>query len=121
MSFEKKRTGLNHQTDKRMTPKLEVISGGCLRTIFIVITFNQEVSSTCQMKSHSLHTRKIPHACILEKHESAGKRIEEIQKKKDHEDLIAEKGFNSLSHYNLVHKVFPNSRSYANSGCEGRN
>ena len=71
MSFEKKRTGLNHQTDKRMTPKLEVISGGCLGTIFIVITFNQEVSSTCQMKSHSLHTRNIPHACILEKHESA--------------------------------------------------
>ena len=106
MFFEKKRTGLNHQTDKRMTPKLEVISGGCLGTIFIVITFNQEVSSTCQMKSHSLHTRNIPHACILEKHESAGKSIEEIQKK-DHEDLIAEKGFNSLSDYNLVHKVFP--------------
>ena len=52
------------------------------------------------------NTRKIPHACTLEKHESAGKSIEEIQKK-DHEDLIAEKGFNSLSHYNLVHKVFP--------------
>ena len=26
---------------------------------------------------------------------------------KDHEDHIAEKGFNSLSHHNLVHKIIP--------------
>ena len=82
MSLEKKRTGLNHQTDKRMTPKLEVISGGCLGTIFIVITFNQEVSSTCQMKSHSLHTRNIPHACILEKTQIRGKEHREDSKKR---------------------------------------
>ena len=38
------------------------------------------------------------HACIAEAHESTSK---------DHEDHLAEKGFNSLCHYNLVHKFIP--------------
>ena len=36
----------------------------------------------------------------------------------DHEDHIAEKGFNSLSHYNLVHKMCSYATSDENSGCK---
>ena len=63
------------------------------------------------------------HACIAEAHESARKRLEATPPK-DHDDPIAEKGFNSLSHYdhedhiagkgdnslqhyNLVHNFIP--------------
>ena len=45
-------------------------------------------------------------ACIVEAHESTRKRWESTLPK-DHEDHIAERGFNSLSHYNLVHKFVP--------------
>ena len=119
MVFEKKRTGLNRQTDKRMTPKLEVISGGCVGTIFIVITFqprgklyvpNEESFSTpfthVDVVRWTPNTRNIPHACTLEKHESAGKSIFK-KKKKIMKISLLRKGINSLSHYNLVHKVFP--------------
>ena len=44
------------------------------------------------------------HACIVEAHESSGKRLERTQTK-DHEDHIAGKRFNSLSHYFVVHKL----------------
>ena len=37
---------------------------------------------------------------------------------KDHEDHIAGKGFNTLSPYNIVHKVVPFASSDENSGCE---
>ena len=49
------------------------------------------------------NTRRSRYACIVEAHESARKRLERTQPKA-HEDRIAGKGFNSLSHYNLVHK-----------------
>ena len=51
----------------------------------------------------SSHKRKTRYACIVEAHESARKRTEETQQR-DHEDHIADKRFNSLSHYNLVQK-----------------
>ena len=50
-------------------------------------------------ESHKM--QKTKHACIVEAHESTRKRLESTLQK-DHEDHIAEKGFNSLSHYNLV-------------------
>ena len=43
---------------------------------------------------------------IIEAHESARSRTEKFQIK-DHEDLIGEHGFHSLSHCNLVHKPIP--------------
>ena len=46
------------------------------------------------------------HACIVEAHESTSKRLEGTLPK-DHEHQITEKVFNSLSHYNLVHKFSP--------------
>ena len=49
---------------------------------------------------------KTQHACIGEAHASTRKRLERTLPK-DHEDHIAEKGFNSISHHNLVHKYVP--------------
>ena len=46
---------------------------------------------------------KTIYACIVEADESARKRLEGTLHE-DHEDHIAGKGINSLSHYNLVHK-----------------
>ena len=46
------------------------------------------------------------HACVVETHESTRKRFERTLPK-DHEDRIAGKGFNSLSHSHLAHKFIP--------------
>ena len=46
------------------------------------------------------------HACIAEAPESTSRRLESAPPE-DHEDHIAEKGFNSISHYKLVHKFVP--------------
>ena len=54
MLFKESRTGLNHQTFKRMTKKPEMISGALLGTISTVIAFIQELISTCRKKGHSL-------------------------------------------------------------------
>ena len=45
-------------------------------------------------------------ARIVEAHESTRERLEGTLSK-DHDDHIAEKGFHSLSHYNLAHKFVP--------------
>ena len=42
----------------------------------------------------------------MEAHESTRQRLESSLPK-DHEDHIAEKGFNSLGHYNLHHRLLP--------------
>ena len=47
--------------------------------------------------------KKTKHACIVEAHESTRQRLESSLPK-DHQDHIAGKGYNSLQHYNLVHK-----------------
>ena len=43
---------------------------------------------------------------IVEVHESTRKRLESTPPR-THEDHIAEKGFNSINHYNLVRKFIP--------------
>ena len=63
---------------------------------------NHQCMETCGESG----TRKSKHACIMEAHESTRKRSEWTLPK-DHEDRIAGKGFNSSSHYNLVHKYIP--------------
>ena len=50
-----------------------------------------------ETESGSNRIRKSKHARIAEAHESTRKRLERTPSK-DHEDHIAEKGFNSLSH-----------------------
>ena len=81
---------------------------------------------TCK-KSKNGETRsktddfKSKFACILEASESTRMRVEESLPN-DHEDHIAGKGYNSLQHYNLVHKFIPmpqamkSTRSESSSG-----
>ena len=64
-------------------------------------------------------TRRSKHACIVEPLESKRKHIGRTQPK-DHEDRNGGKGFNSLSHYNLVHKFIPMLQAMKNPGCESR-
>ena len=49
---------------------------------------------------------KTKHACIVEGHESKKKRLE-LSLPEEHEDHIPGKGYNSLSHCNLVRKFVP--------------
>ena len=49
---------------------------------------------------------KTQHTCNVEAQESTRNRLESFIAK-DHEDHIAEKGFNSINHYTLVHKFVP--------------
>ena len=62
--------------------------------------------------------KKTKYACIVEAHKSTRKPVESTPR--DHGDHIAEKGFNSLIHYNVVHKFFSDAPSDENSGCESR-
>ena len=50
--------------------------------------------------------KKTKYACIVEPHESTRKRLE-CTLLRNHEDHIAEKVFNPVNHYNLVHKFIP--------------
>ena len=53
----------------------------------------------------------------MEAHESTRKRLESALPR-NHDDHIAEKGFNSLTRYNLVHKFYSHASSDEHSGCE---
>ena len=55
-------------------------------------------------------------ACMVEAHESTRKRLDSSLPK-DHEDHIAGKGYNRMTHYHLVHKI-SDASSDENSGCE---
>ena len=57
-----------------------------------------------QQRSNKVH--KTMHASIVEAHESTRKRLESTPPR-SHEDHIAEKGFNSISHDNSEHKFIP--------------
>ena len=62
-----------------------------------------------ETEAKSDESNKIPvtkHPCIVQAHESARQRLESSLPE-DHEDHIAGKGYNSMSHYNLVHKFIP--------------
>ena len=50
--------------------------------------------------------KKTKYACIVEAHESTRKRLGSTLPR-NHDDHIAEKGHNSLTHYNLVQKFVP--------------
>ena len=65
-------------------------------------------------------TRKTKCAYIVEAHESTRKRLEPTLSR-DHEDHIAEKGPNSISHYCLVRMFFSDAPSDEDSGCESCN
>ena len=52
------------------------------------------------------NSRKTRYECITEAHESTRSRIGPTQPR-GHEDVVAKKGFNSMSHYKLVHNRYP--------------
>ena len=68
---------------------------------------------------HHKKNSKYVYACKFEAHQLTQKRIPETQNK-DHEDHIAERGFNSVSHHNFVHKNYSYAQGNEDSKCEGR-
>ena len=62
---------------------------------------------------------KTKYAYIVEADESMRVRVEGIPYRY-HEDHIAVKGINSLSHCNLVRKFIPIPQALKNSRCKGR-
>ena len=84
------------ETMKNVRRKLEVPMPAAM----LCRSRREEYRKTCSV----LNSCKTKHACIVEADESTRKRMEGTPHK-DHEDHIAGKGINSLSHYNLVHKL----------------
>ena len=72
---------------------------------------NQQCRETCGESN----TGRSKNACTEEAHESARKRLERTLPK-GHEDRIARKGFDSLSHYNLA-QIYPDASSTENTRC----
>ena len=56
--------------------------------------------------SASEDNSKTMYSCTVESHDSTRQRAESSQSK-NHQDHIAGKGYNSMSHFNLVHKFMP--------------
>ena len=79
----------------------------------------KKLLETGSESDESSKIQKTKHACIVEAHESTRNRLEATLPK-DHEYHIAEKGFKSISHFNLVHKFIPMPQHCENSGCESR-
>ena len=73
---------------------------------------NQQCRKTCCESD----TRRSKYACIVEAHESTRTRLERTLSK-EHEDRIEGKGFNSMNHYNFVHKFILHASSNENTGC----
>ena len=65
-------------------------------------TRHEEYRETCSVEKKC----KTKYACIVEADESTRKRMEGTLHK-GHEDQIAVRGRNSLSHYDLVHRFIP--------------
>ena len=78
-------------------------------------TQRQKYGETCRVGKKC----KAKYACIVEADESTRMRTEGSLHKY-HEDHIAAKGVNSLSHFYLVHTFIPMPESHENTGCKGR-
>ena len=83
--------------------------GNPMDAAMICKRWTKKLSSFQETEAKSCESIKIPktkHACIVEAHESTRQRLESSLPK-DHEDHIADKGYCSMTHYNLVHKFIP--------------
>ena len=69
---------------------------------------------------HTVEVHKTKYACIVEVDESMRARMEGSPHK-NHEDHIAGKGLNSLSHYNLVRKFIPMPQAMEIPDAKGSN
>ena len=118
-SSKRKATMGNRETEARQCEKVErhiflliqmTRSSRKPRTRAKIIELPTEATTPRKLKTlwymeifGELNGRKSKHACIVEAHESTRTCLERTLPK-DPEDRIAGKGFNSLSHSNLVHK-----------------
>ena len=76
-------------------------------------------TSTTKVAAEVIACQKVPKiicGCTVEFHESTRRRVEPSQPAK-HEDHIAGRGFTSMTHYKLVHKVFSYASSDENPRC----
>ena len=69
-------------------------------------TLSSPASERCDELAKPDTIPKTKYACIMEAHGSTRQRLESSLPK-DHEDHIAGKGPNSMTHYHLVHKSIP--------------
>ena len=74
---------------------------------------------TCRGETcRSIGKSKTKYACAVDVNKSMRIRLEGVPPRY-HEDHIAAKGINSLSHYNLVHKFIPMPQALKKTGCKG--
>ena len=97
------------RTMKNARRKLEILMPGAM-PCGLQIHQHKETCGTVGQ-----HNTK--YACVVEADESMSIRMDGSQSK-NHEDHIAEKGMNSSSHHNLVHKFIPMLESHENTRCE---
>ena len=93
------------ETMKKARKKLEVHMEAAMSCKMVTrkrVRKSQESAASETIDSN----KKTKHACIVESHESARKRLESTLPR-NYEALIVEKGLNSISHFNLVHKSIP--------------
>ena len=91
------------ETFKNARKKLEIPMEAAMRGMLGTKKKSRVTDDETKGSNKILKTKQ---ACIVEAHESTRKRLESSLTK-DHEDHIAEKGFNSMSHCHLVHKTVP--------------
>ena len=99
------------ETIKNARNELEVPNGSCYALQDGDEKACLEVTGNCGENTD--RHQKTKYACIVEAHESTRKRLESTLPR-NHEDHIAVKGFNSLTHYNL----FPMLQAMTIPGAE---
>ena len=86
----------SREPKKHARKKLEILMEAAMRCKLRTTKRPNKLLETDSETKGSNNIHKTKHACIVEAHESTRKRMESTSPK-DHEDHIAEKGFNSLS------------------------
>ena len=89
-----------HETIKIARKKLEVLMEAAVLCKMATRKRAWKLRETVASANSNLR-KKTKYACIVEAHESTRKRLESTLPR-NHDDHIAEKGFNSITHYNLV-------------------
>ena len=96
--------GEQKDTIKKARKKLEIPMESAILCKMGTKKRSMKLRETARETTES--NKETKHACIVEAHESTRKRLESTLPR-NHEDHIAEKGFNSISHCNLVHEFVP--------------
>ena len=103
------------ETIKTARKKLETLLKAAMPCKMVARRCFKELREAVASEDTHPH-KKIKYARVVQAHESTRKRLESTLPR-NHEDHIAERGFNSLTRYNLVNK-FSDAPSDENSGCD---